>query len=155
MSRAAVTWYSPQVWMNQTADNHIFKFVKNKFVHDSTDFETKLYLCNEAFTWLDWETYRRMSRSLALPLYAGFSLVMVLSYSLLTLARWRVTVSASTQEKEQEQEARAQVLTRTDSRATMYQSTASTASSAAQQAHSSYLLLEFLPLILLQVTSVP
>ena len=139
--------------MNQTADNHIFKFVKNKFVHDSTDFETKLYLCNEAFTWLDWETYRRMSRSLALPLYAGFSLVMVLSYSLLTLARWRVAVSASTQEKEQE--ARAQVLTRTDSRATMYQSTASTASSAAQQAHSSYLLLEFLLLILLQVTSVP
>ena len=139
--------------MNQTADNHIFKFVKNKFVHDSTDFETKLYLCNEAFTWLDWETYRRMSRSLALPLYAGFSLVMVLSYSLLTLARWRVTVSSSTQEKEQE--ARAQVLTRTDSRATMYQSTASTASSAAQQAHSSYLLLEFLLLILLQVTSVP
>ena len=139
--------------MNQTADNHIFKFVKNKFVHDSTDFETKLYLCNEAFTWLDWETYRRMSRSLALPLYAGFSLVMVLSYSLLTLARWRVAVSASTQE--QEQEARAQVLTRTDSRATMYQSTASTASSAAQQAHSSYLLLEFLLLILLQVTSVP
>ena len=141
--------------MNQTADNHIFKFVKNKFVHDSTDFETKLYLCNEAFTWLDWETYRRMSRSLALPLYAGFSLVMVLSYSLLTLARWRVTVSASSQDKEQEQAARAQVLTRTDSRATMYQSTASTASSAAQQAHSSYLLLEFLPLILLQVTSVP
>ena len=35
--------------MNQTADNHIFKFVKNKFLHDSTDFETQLYLCNEAF----------------------------------------------------------------------------------------------------------
>ena len=36
--------------MNQTADNHIFKFVKNKFTQDSTDFETQLYLCNEAFS---------------------------------------------------------------------------------------------------------
>ena len=35
--------------MNQTADNHIFKFLKNKFTHDSLDFETQLYLCNEAF----------------------------------------------------------------------------------------------------------
>ena len=68
-----------QVWMDQTADNHIFKFLKNKLsrfvlhsyvflsrischgkylrrsanqsecLRDSTDFETQLYLCNEAF----------------------------------------------------------------------------------------------------------
>ena len=44
-----LTCYSLKVWMNQTADNHIFKFLKNKFTHDSTDFETQLYLCNEAF----------------------------------------------------------------------------------------------------------
>ena len=35
--------------INQTADNHIFKFIKNKLAKDSTDFETQLYLCNEAF----------------------------------------------------------------------------------------------------------
>ena len=44
-----VIFFSLQVWMNQTADNHIFKFVKNKFTTDSTDFESQLYLCNEAF----------------------------------------------------------------------------------------------------------
>ena len=35
--------------LNQSADNHIFKFLKNKLSADSTDFETQLYLCNEAF----------------------------------------------------------------------------------------------------------
>ena len=35
--------------MDQTADNHIFKFLINKLYKDSTDFETQLYLCNRVF----------------------------------------------------------------------------------------------------------
>jgi hypothetical protein len=35
--------------MDQTADNHIFKFLMNKLSKDSTDFETQLYLCNDGF----------------------------------------------------------------------------------------------------------
>ena len=35
--------------MSSDADNHIFKFLMNKFYNDSTDFETQLYLCSEAF----------------------------------------------------------------------------------------------------------
>ena len=38
-----------QLALKQTADNHIFKFLKNKIVRDNRDFETQLYLCNEAF----------------------------------------------------------------------------------------------------------
>jgi hypothetical protein len=38
-----------QLALKQTADNHIFKFLKNKIVRDHRDFETQLYLCNEAF----------------------------------------------------------------------------------------------------------
>merc|ERR1719509_253119 len=58
-----------KVWMDQTADSHIFKFLRNKLSRDPTDFESQLYLCNEAFKWLDWETYQRLTTSSALPAY--------------------------------------------------------------------------------------
>jgi Q-cell neuroblast polarisation len=38
-----------QLALKQTADSHIFKFLKNKIFRDPRDFETQLYLCNEAF----------------------------------------------------------------------------------------------------------
>eukprot|EP00092_Neocalanus_flemingeri_P010313 GFUD01011110.1.p1 GENE.GFUD01011110.1~~GFUD01011110.1.p1 ORF type:complete len:1009 (-),score=246.24 GFUD01011110.1:254-3280(-) len=78
-----------KVSMNQTADNHIFKFLKNKLSKDSTDFETQLYLCNEAFKWLDYNTYARLTASLALPAYALFSLTCLSSYVAVLLTRWR------------------------------------------------------------------
>merc|ERR1719234_218519 len=77
-----------KVWMDQTADNHIFKFLKNKLSRDSTDFETQLYLCNEAFKWLDWDTYHRLFSSSALPAYLIFASLVILALLKSTLQRW-------------------------------------------------------------------
>jgi len=79
-----------KVWMDQTADNHIFKFLKNKLSRDSTDFETQLYLCNEAFKWLDWHTYVRLFSSSALPAYLLFTLIVVLAHLRATIQRWKL-----------------------------------------------------------------
>lgn len=78
-----------KVAMDQTADDHIFKFLINKLSKDSTDFETQLYLCNEAFKWLDYNTYTRLSANLALPTYSIFSLVCLSSYAAVLLTRWK------------------------------------------------------------------
>ena len=84
-----------QVWMEQTADNHIFKFLKNKLsrclfnsyicsasfygkylrrcanqsdrFRDSTDFETQLYLCNEAFKVWTLTPFNSSKTSLKIP----------------------------------------------------------------------------------------
>jgi len=84
-----------KVWMNQTADNHIFKFLKNKFSRDSTDFETQLYLCNEAFKWLDWHTYHRLFSSSALPAYLLFALLVICALLRDTLQRWSLVPKSS------------------------------------------------------------
>jgi len=84
-----------KVWMDQTADNHIFKFLKNKLSRDSTDFETQLYLCNEAFKWLDWHTYVRLFSSSALPAYLLFTLIVVLAHLRATIQRWKLPFSPS------------------------------------------------------------
>jgi len=74
--------------MDQTADNHIFKFLINKLAKDSTDFETQLYLCNEAFKWLDYNTYIRLTSSLVLPPYIIFTLICISSYLRVLMIRW-------------------------------------------------------------------
>jgi len=78
-----------KVSMNQTADSHIFKFVKSKLVKDSPDFETNLYLCNEAFKWLDLETYRRLSSNGSLPLYLLYTSFCLGSCISSFVSRWR------------------------------------------------------------------
>jgi len=110
-----------KIWLNQTADNHIFKFLKNKFAQDSTDFETQLYLCNEAFKWLGAETYKRMLSGMALPVYLLYTLLMVASYVSLTCAKWRQS-SGSVETNNQTQAQTHTVLTRSDSKAKMYHS---------------------------------
>lgn len=52
------------------SDEHIFKFLKVKLLQETTsDFETKLYICNSAFNTIDVESYWRMTRNFILPLY--------------------------------------------------------------------------------------
>jgi len=108
-----------KIWLNQTADNHIFKFLKNKFAQDSTDFETQLYLCNEAFKWIGAETYKRMLSGMALPVYSLYTLIMVASYVSLTCAKWRQSDANS---ETSPQAPSHTVLTRSDSKAKMYHS---------------------------------
>jgi len=76
-----------KVYMDQTSDNHIFRFLVNKVSRDSTDFETQLYLCNEAFKWLDGKTFLRLATSTALPLCGLYTLA-CLCLLLLHLSRW-------------------------------------------------------------------
>ncbi|KAH3739009.1 probable C-mannosyltransferase DPY19L3 [Dreissena polymorpha] len=52
------------------ADEHIFKFLLNKFgVGNPRDFDSRLYLCIEAFGFLQLDTFERMSRLLVFPIY--------------------------------------------------------------------------------------
>jgi len=75
--------------LQQSADNHIFKFLKNKISRDLTDFESQLYLCNEAFQWLDSHTYFRLASSSVLPLYLIYGGACLISYLAVLVNRWR------------------------------------------------------------------
>ena len=116
--------------MDQTADNHIFKFLINKLAKDSTDFETQLYLCNEAFKvsiryvrhkllyslqWLDYTTYIRLSSSLVLPPYTIFTLVYIFSCIMTLLNRWKGAEQGNSEEESSNK------YTRSSSRAQLYQ----------------------------------
>ncbi|XP_078400526.1 protein C-mannosyl-transferase DPY19L3 isoform X1 [Cetorhinus maximus] len=52
------------------SDEHIFKFLKAKFGFGATrDFDAKLYLCEEAFGLLPYDTFQRLLYTLILPSY--------------------------------------------------------------------------------------
>ncbi|XP_067854079.1 protein C-mannosyl-transferase DPY19L3 [Heptranchias perlo] len=61
------------------SDEHIFKFLKAKFGFGSTrDFDAKLYLCEEAFGLLPYDTFQRLSHTLILPSYLLVLVIMVI-----------------------------------------------------------------------------
>ena len=66
--------------LQESADNHVFKYVMNKLYPDQTDFETRLYICNAAFQWLDSDTYMRLCDTSVLPLYLAFIALCAISY---------------------------------------------------------------------------
>jgi len=78
-----------KLFLRQTADNHIFKFLKNKISRDTSDFDTQLYLCNEAFQWLDFDTYARLTSSSVLPLYLIFATACLIAYASKVISRWK------------------------------------------------------------------
>ncbi|CAK6436546.1 unnamed protein product [Pipistrellus nathusii] len=56
--------------LNLRSDEHIFKFLKAKFGFGATrDFDANLYLCEEAFGLLPWDTFGRLSDTLLLHAY--------------------------------------------------------------------------------------
>ncbi|XP_027999198.2 probable C-mannosyltransferase DPY19L3 isoform X2 [Eptesicus fuscus] len=56
--------------LNLKSDEHIFKFLKAKFGFGATrDFDANLYLCEEAFGLLPWDTFGRLSDTLLLHAY--------------------------------------------------------------------------------------
>jgi len=75
--------------LRQTADNHIFRFLKNKIVEDHSDFETRLYLCDDAFQWLDSAFYIRLTNSSILPLYLIYTAACLIAYLSVVINRWK------------------------------------------------------------------
>ncbi|XP_038662492.1 probable C-mannosyltransferase DPY19L3 isoform X1 [Scyliorhinus canicula] len=61
------------------SDEHIFKFLKAKFGFGATrDFDAKLYLCEEAFGLLPYDTFQRLLHTLILPSYLLTLVIMVI-----------------------------------------------------------------------------
>ncbi|XP_069491552.1 protein C-mannosyl-transferase DPY19L3 [Ambystoma mexicanum] len=66
--------------LNLESDEHIFKFLKAKFGFGSTrDFDANLYLCEEAFGLLPFNTFQRLSNTLLLCPYICVLLVLVVA----------------------------------------------------------------------------
>ncbi|XP_078066898.1 protein C-mannosyl-transferase DPY19L3 [Mustelus asterias] len=62
------------------SDEHIFKFLKAKFGFGATrDFDAKLYLCEEAFGLLPYDTFQRLLHTLILPSYLLTLVMMVVT----------------------------------------------------------------------------
>ncbi|XP_042294435.1 probable C-mannosyltransferase DPY19L3 isoform X1 [Sceloporus undulatus] len=65
--------------LNLQSDEHIFKFLKAKFGFGATrDFDANLYLCEEAFGLLPFNTFMRLSNSLVFYVYVFVLFVMTI-----------------------------------------------------------------------------
>ena len=68
--------------MNVDADSHVYQLLLAKFqMGDPRDFDSQLYMCTEAFDYMDFETVGRLCDSGLLPAYV----LGVLIYSISTL----------------------------------------------------------------------
>ncbi|KAK3802800.1 hypothetical protein RRG08_012314 [Elysia crispata] len=79
-----------KVIINLDSDEHIFKFLENKFgIGDERDFDSRLYLCLGIFGFITHDVFERLATNWALPLYVPAHLVMLLwlVYSVITC--WR------------------------------------------------------------------
>ncbi|RUS88376.1 hypothetical protein EGW08_003832 [Elysia chlorotica] len=79
-----------KVAINVDSDEHIFKFIENKFgMGDERDFDSRLYLCLGIFGFITRDVFERLTKNWALPLYlpAHSALLIWLVYSV--IARWR------------------------------------------------------------------
>nr|XP_056718346.1 probable C-mannosyltransferase DPY19L3 [Euleptes europaea] len=66
--------------LNLESDEHIFKFLKAKFGFGATrDFDANLYLCEEAFGLLPFDTFTRLSDTLVFYAYMFVLLVMAIA----------------------------------------------------------------------------
>ncbi|KAL4232819.1 hypothetical protein ACF0H5_007505 [Mactra antiquata] len=75
--------------LNLEADEHIFKFLLNKFgVGNPRDFDSRLYLCIEAFGFLKLDTYERMSKLLVFPLYVITHIILLTVLFIAVMQNW-------------------------------------------------------------------
>lgn len=82
--------FTAKTLLNLDADEHIFKFLLNKFgVGNPRDFDSRLYLCIEAFGFLQLDTYQRMSKYLAFPLYAVTHVTLLIILFIAVMQNWR------------------------------------------------------------------
>lgn len=75
--------------LNLEADEHIFKFLLNKFgIGNPRDFDSRLYLCIEAFGFLQLDTYERMSKLLVFPIYIITHLTILIILFIAVMQNW-------------------------------------------------------------------
>ncbi|KAG1658410.1 putative C-mannosyltransferase DPY19L3 [Nymphon striatum] len=88
-------------FLNIQDDNHIFKFLKAKLLFEETrDFETKLYLCNGAFNYMDLLTINRLWSRLLLPIYIPVEVTLLLGLCWCCVKRWRTSKDQTRSEDE-------------------------------------------------------
>ncbi|XP_076444676.1 protein C-mannosyl-transferase DPY19L3-like [Babylonia areolata] len=79
-----------KVLLQVEADEHIFKFLQNKFSGEETrDFDSRLYLCLSIFGFLTWDVYQRLTQGFVLPIYIFAHLVFLLLILLDVIKLWR------------------------------------------------------------------
>lgn len=75
--------------LNLDADEHIFKFLLNKFgIGNPRDFDSRLYLCIDAFGFLGLDTFERMSKLLVFPLYMVTHLMLLAILFIAVMQNW-------------------------------------------------------------------
>ncbi|XP_052810568.1 probable C-mannosyltransferase DPY19L3 isoform X1 [Mya arenaria] len=75
--------------LNLEADEHIFKFLLNKFgIGNPRDFDSRLYLCIEAFGFLQLDTFERMSKLLVFPIYLVTHLTLLAVLFIAVMQNW-------------------------------------------------------------------
>ncbi|GFR59836.1 Dpy-19-like protein 3 [Elysia marginata] len=73
------------------SDEHIFKFVENKFgLGDERDFDSRLYLCLGIFGFITQDVFERLTTNWTLPLYLPTHLAALLWLAFSVIARWRL-----------------------------------------------------------------
>ncbi|KAK7084068.1 hypothetical protein SK128_003705, partial [Halocaridina rubra] len=74
-----------KLFLNSGADSHIYQLLLAKFqIGDEKDFDSRLYICNEAFKYLDIQSLYRLTRSGLLPIYFTgiFALMLALTFDI-------------------------------------------------------------------------
>ena len=69
--------------------NNIFFVSYAYFPISFRDFDSRLYLCIEAFGFLQLDTYQRMSKYLAFPLYAVTHVTLLIILFIAVMQNWR------------------------------------------------------------------
>nr|XP_045614289.1 probable C-mannosyltransferase DPY19L3 [Procambarus clarkii] len=69
-----------KIYLSIDADSHVYQLLFAKLqIGDERDFDSRLYMCNEAFDYIDKETLERLSDSGLLPVYSICVLVLLIS----------------------------------------------------------------------------
>ncbi|XP_060110373.1 probable C-mannosyltransferase DPY19L3 [Heteronotia binoei] len=86
--------------LNLESDEHIFKFLKAKFGFGATrDFDANLYLCEESFGLLPFDTFTRLSDSLVLYAYLFVLFAMAMAAAAVAFQNLRVSAHNKSMDK--------------------------------------------------------
>ncbi|XP_069125693.1 protein C-mannosyl-transferase DPY19L3-like [Argopecten irradians] len=78
-----------KVVINVEADEHIYKFVLSKFgIGNPRDFDSRIYLCLEAFNFLPFDTYERLTKGMVFPFYVATHAILLIVLCVAVLQNW-------------------------------------------------------------------
>ncbi|KAJ8307809.1 hypothetical protein KUTeg_014639 [Tegillarca granosa] len=78
-----------KILLNVEADEHIFKFLTTKFgLGHYRDFDSRLYLCIDAFGFLSFDTYERLTKGLVFPFYVAAHIILLIVLFVAVLQNW-------------------------------------------------------------------